>query len=178
MHDTIFGTIGAIPHEPDHIFDHFGSIFGCGTVVLGIPQPARIIQKMIENYRKWPQRHDMMIWKLKNRLTRRVSKSWPRILSFLERSDQYLMSELHLQVILGHISRTQSRIPPGDMLILMPKMKDLEVWSHDMMTWKKNSCTIWKVWRSLMSDTIFRTIGPKLNELDQKNEKKNFKKFP
>ena len=29
-----------------------------------------------------------------------------------------------------------------------------------------------------MSDTIFRTIGPKLNELDQKNEKKNFKKFP
>ena len=48
----------------------------------GIPHPARIIQKITENDRKCPQGHDMMIWKLKNRYTRRVSKSWPRILSF------------------------------------------------------------------------------------------------
>ncbi len=94
MHDTIFGTIGAIPHEADHIFGHFGSIFGCGTVLLGSliqPGSSRKSPKMNE---KWPQGHDMMIWKLKNRYTWRVSKSWPRISSFFKRSDQYLMSQL------------------------------------------------------------------------------------
>lgn len=68
-------------------FRSFWSIFGCGTVVLGSFIQPGLSRKCLKMNEKWPQGHDMMIWELKNRLAWRRSKSWPRISSFLERSD-------------------------------------------------------------------------------------------